>query len=202
MSDRTIYRDIRDLSISGIPVEGEAGVGYRIDRHFDLTPLMFAYEEVEALVAGLRMVETFAGPGLNRAAKSALSKIALALPPERREDVERPRLFAPSFLANEAVGSRIDTLREAITNRKKLQVTYTSEESQSSSRVLRPLALYFWGANWTLAAWCELRNDFRNFRLDRIETISSLAASFEHEDGKSLDDFLLAMRAGSGKRAR
>src|SRR5438309_460414 len=98
VSERTIYRDVRDLSLSGIPIEGEAGVGYRVHPSFELTPLMFTTEEIEAVVAGLRMVGTFTGPELRRAADSALNKVALALPDERKKDIERPRLFAPAIV--------------------------------------------------------------------------------------------------------
>ena len=92
ISQRTVYRDIRDLSLSGVPVQGEAGVGYRIDRAYDLTPLMFTPDEVEAVVVGLRMAEAFAGPSLKAAAHMALDKVALALPQQRREEIEHSQL--------------------------------------------------------------------------------------------------------------
>src|SRR6516225_7125075 len=92
-SQRTIYRDIRDLSISGVPVQGEAGVGYRIDRSYDLTPLMFTPEEVEAVVVGIRMVQAFGGNQLRAASRSALEKVALALPQHRREETEHQNLY-------------------------------------------------------------------------------------------------------------
>src|SRR5580658_7583722 len=102
VSERTVYRDIRDLSISGIPVEGEAGVGYRLRPGFDLPPIMFTLDEVEALVAGARVIETWGGPALGGHARSAISKIALALPAARREEIERTRLFAPGSSCPEA----------------------------------------------------------------------------------------------------
>jgi biotin operon repressor len=97
ISERTVYRDIRDLCLSGVPVEGEAGVGYRLSKGFDLPPIMFSLDEVEAMVTGARMVEAWGGPVLATHARSALSKIALALPPARREEIARSRLFAPGF---------------------------------------------------------------------------------------------------------
>lgn len=195
VSERTVYRDISDLSTSGVPIKGEAGVGYKIDRSFELTPLMFDGNEVEAVIAGLRMAETFAGPTLRRAAQSALNKVILALPPERRGDVDKPRLFAPSLRIDPLVGIRIDFIRDAIAGRQKVAVTYLDEREQSSERVVRPLALYFWGSTWTLAGWCELRVAFRNFRLDRIDHLSVLSDRFEDEQGKTLPDFVSAMRA-------
>src|SRR5208283_4692215 len=95
VSERTIYRDVRDLSLSGIPVIGEAGVGYCVDRSFELTALMFTREEVEAVVVGLRMVQAFGGPKLRAAAVPALDKVILALPKSRRAEVDRPQIYAP-----------------------------------------------------------------------------------------------------------
>ena len=111
ISQRTVYRDIRDLSLSGVPVQGEAGVGYRIDRSYDLTPLMFTRDEVEAVVVGLRMAEAFAGPSLRSAARMALDKVALALPQHRRLEIEEPQLFAPTFHLDPALGERVEMVR-------------------------------------------------------------------------------------------
>jgi predicted DNA-binding transcriptional regulator YafY len=196
-SERTVYRDIRDLTLSGVPVRGEAGVGYQIDRHYDLTPLMFTRDEVEAVVVGIRMMRAFGTPRLQAAAESALNKVALALPRERREEIELPALFAVS--ARKAASSEsIELLRGAIAESRKVRVTYRDEKEQETVRVLRPLGLYFWGAVWTLAAWCEARRDFRNFRLDRIAASEVLAETFAIEAGKGLEDFLKAMRARRG----
>lgn len=195
VSQRTIYRDIRDLSVSGVPVAGEAGVGYRVDRNFDLAPLMFTSDEVEAIVAGLRMTEAFAGPSLRLASRSALSKVVLALPKERQPEVERSRLFAPGFHLDPRAGERVDIIRAAIVAHRKLEIAYEDSTMRKSQRVLRPVALYFWGAAWTLAAWCECREDFRSFRLDRIQRISVSNETFAEEPGKSLSDFLTKVGA-------
>ncbi len=195
VSARTIYRDIRDLSLSGVPVEGEAGVGYRIDRAYDLTPLMFTPDEVEAVVVGLRMAEAFAGPSLRSAARMALDKVALALPQQRRAEIEQPQLFAPTFHINPALGERVEVVRQSIAARRKLDVSYRDKKEQESRRVLRPLGLYFWGTGWSLAAWCESRKDFRSFWLHKMSSCVSLDTTFEVEPGKSLEDFLRSVRA-------
>lgn len=127
VSERTIYRDVRDLSLSGIPIEGEAGVGYRVHPSFELTPLMFTTQEIEAVVAGLRMVEVFTSPELHKAAQSALNKVALALPEERKKDLERPRLFTSSISRNDEQGKRLDQIRYAIDEYRKLQIVYQDE---------------------------------------------------------------------------
>ena len=195
VSQRTVYRDIRDLSLSGVPVQGEAGVGYRIDRAYDLTPLMFTSDEVEAVVVGLRMAEAFAGPSLRSAARMALDKVALALPQQRRVEIEQPQLYAPTFHLDPALGERVEMVRRAIAGRSKLKVCYCDKKGQESRRVLRPLGLYFWGTGWSLAAWCESRKDFRSFWLHKMSSCVALEATFETEPEKSLAEFLKSVGA-------
>lgn len=195
VSERTVYRDIRDLSLSGVPVEGEAGVGYRLSKGFDLPPIMFTLDEVEAMVTGARMVESWGGPTLAAHARSALSKIALALPPARREEIARSRLFAPGFHIRPEAAASLEIVRQAILQRRKVRAEYVDASERRSLRTVRPLAVYFWGTTWTLAAWCESRNDFRNFRLDRMGAVEMLPESFEETDGRTLEDFVKAMRS-------
>lgn len=189
VSERTVYRDVRDLSLSGVPIEGEAGVGYALRRDFDMPPLMFDYDEIEALTAGARMVQAWSSPELAKAAQSALDKIAAALPAEKRIVMDRTRLYAPAFHVDAEVGKVLDLLREAIVEHRRLVFGYGDESGHASERKVRPLGLYFWGQRWTLAAWCELREDFRNFRLDRMAH-AAIGNRFPDEPGKRLDDFL------------
>lgn len=196
VSERTIYRDIRDLSLSGVPVEGEAGVGYRLRAGFDLPPLMFSYAEIEALVTGARLVERWGSPELRQASALALAKITAVLPEARRAEIERTRLYALRFDDDDAVsGAMLDTLRHAISAREVLQLEYRDEAERSSRRCVWPLGLYFWGPSWTLAAWCELREDWRNFRVDRVVSATSADRIYEDVDGRRLADFIRAMRA-------
>ena len=194
VSERTVYRDVRDLSLSGVPIEGEAGVGYALRRDFDLPPLMFDFQEVEALTAGARMVQAWSSPTLAKAAQSALDKIAAALPTDKRIAMDRTRLYAPSFHVDRETGKVLDVMREAIVDGRRLSFQYQDEAGKPSERKVRPLGLYFWGQRWTLAAWCEMREDFRNFRLDRAAHVT-IGNRFPDEPGKRLDDFLRAMRA-------
>jgi len=190
VSERTVYRDIRDLMLSGVPIEGEAGVGYALRRGFDLPPLMFDRDELEALVVGARFVQAWGGVVLSEAARRALAKIEAVLPADRRRDLRRSRVFALDFSVPRQIAATMDTTREAINRHRVLRFDYRREDSTDSSREVRPLALYFWGPVWTLAAWCELREDFRNFRVDRISNPQVLERAFTEEPGKSLDDFL------------
>ena len=179
VSERTIYRDIQDLGRSGVPIEGEAGVGY-ILRGFDVPPLMFTREEIEALVVGARMVEAWTTERLAAAARLALQKIEAALPERLRAELDKPRM--------------IERIRLAIAESHRLEFDYRREDGKASRRAVQPLGLYFWGNVWTLAAWCELRSDFRSFRLDRISGIAA-GAPFERKPGRTLEDFLAVVRA-------
>jgi predicted DNA-binding transcriptional regulator YafY len=192
VSPRTIYRDIRDLSLSGVPIEGEPGVGYRLSRGFDVPPIMFTFDEIEALVAGLRMVESWGGPSLALASRSALTKITLALPEARRASVEGTKLFAPNLRSDTETGRTLDTVRQSIHEQRRLSFRYLDAAGCGTDRVVRPLGLYYWGTAWTLASWCESRKDFRNFRLDRMRDLA-ITGSFPFVSGQALDDFLRAM---------
>ena len=193
VSERTIYRDVADLLASGIPVEGEAGVGYRLHPDFDLPPLMFNRNEIEALVIGARMVESWGGPGLAQGARSALSKIATALPKDKRATLESSRLFSPGFFISPQRNAQMDALRSAIDAHRYVEMEYRDMGGKDSRRRVRSLGLFFWGDAWTLGAWCELRKDFRNFRLDRIGSCAVLNEQFPDESGKRLADYLRAM---------
>lgn len=194
VSERTIYRDIADLSASGVPIDGEAGVGYRIRAGFDLPPLMFTFDELDALVIGARFVESWGGPALASGARSALAKIAAALPNDKRIALERSRLFAPGFFIDPKPGERLDALRHAIVERRFTDLDYKDSGGQATQRRVRPLGLYFWGDAWTLGAWCELRRGFRNFRLDRIEAVNVADAPYPDEAGKRLEDYVRKMQ--------
>jgi predicted DNA-binding transcriptional regulator YafY len=195
VSERTVYRDIRDLTLSGVPIEGEAGVGYILHRGFDIPPLMFDRDEIEALVLGARMVQAWGGVQLAASAREALVKIEAALPADLKREIDRSRLFALDLKVGAELQAALDPLRQAINEQRKLTCAYQRENGDASRRVLQPLGLYFWGAIWTLAAWCELRQDFRNFRVDRMSEIRLLEENFATLPGRTLQDFLRKMRA-------
>ena len=178
-----------------MPVEGEAGVGYRLSKGFDLPPIMFTFDEVEALVAGARMIEAWGGPALAASGRSAIAKIALALPPERRESVQGTRLFAPGFNVDPAVAAMLELVRQAIVRRRKMRIVYERlQGGDAVGRLVHPFGLYFWGAKWTLTGWCELRQDYRTFRLDQIRGAEITDAEFREEPGRSLEEFLAKIR--------
>jgi predicted DNA-binding transcriptional regulator YafY len=193
VSERTVYRDIRDLVISGVPIDGEAGVGYVLRRGFDLPPLMFTEAEIEALVLGVRVVSSWSDPGLARAAGDALARVEAALPERLRTRLGDIRLYAPGFHVSPTIVSRLGELRAALDTHHKVWLHYRDEKDDESERSVRPLGLFFWGTKWTLTAWCELRTDFRAFRLDRIIGFNTLDEVFEDEPGRTLDDYFASM---------
>ena len=197
VSARTIYRDVADLCATGVPVDGEAGVGYRIRAGFELPPLMFTHDEIDALVMGARFVESWAGPGLAGGARSALAKIAAALPADKRVALERSPLYAPGFFIDPKPGRRLEALRHAVTERRFADLDYQDGGGKLTNRRVRPFGIFFWGDTWTLGAWCELRNDFRNFRLDRIEALAVSDARYPDEPGRRLEDYIRKMQSGA-----
>lgn len=195
VSERTIYRDIVDLQGSGVPVEGEAGVGYIMRDGYDLPPLMFTRDEISALVAGARMMRAWGGISMARAAEEALVKIGAVLPDAKRSTVEATAIYAPSFEFAEAQRETLDVLDKAIDAKLRLAMDYSDVNGSATTRTVRPLGLYFWGKVWTLLGWCELRDDFRGFRVDRIVSTQSDGTRFKPERGKQLVDFYRKMEA-------
>ena len=195
VSERTIYRDIRDLSLSGVPVEGEAGIGYRLGKHFDVPPLMFSAHEVEALIAGIRLLSTWSGDALAGAAASAQEKLIAALSPERRHTAETTRIFAPDFGLRDEERATFDLMHAAMQQRRVLHLDYADQHGRRTQRDVQPLGLFFWGEVWLLAAWCEQRDDYRCFRLDRCRRVETLERLFSERADRSLNDFLRLMQA-------
>jgi predicted DNA-binding transcriptional regulator YafY len=190
VSERTIYRDIRDLTLSGTPIDGEAGVGYRMRPGYDLPPLMFDRDEIQALVLGARIVHQFGDQALARASDSILAKVAAIVPTDLAPLVGDTPLFVPSIVRAGPTADALTHAREALIARRKLELRYATADGAATQRTVRPLGIFFWGRTWTLAAWCELRQDFRNFRLDRVAASTMLDETFAEEAGKALRDML------------
>ena len=195
VSLRTVYRDVADLQLSGVPIEGEAGVGYVLRKGSDIPPLMFSADELESLVVGTRFVRAFAGARLAENVKTALLKIEAVLPPELRERAAHTRIFAPVWRdqhQSEFAGL-IDRLHAAIVARQVLRLDYSDEHGSASAREIEPLCLSFWGGAWTLGAWCRLRGDFRNFRPDRIVGSAATGECFDDVAERNLASYLRAV---------
>ena len=176
------------LLLQGVPIEGEAGVGYRMQAGFDLPPLMFSKDEAQALVAAVRVALDRLDAGLAAQSESALSKIMAVLPAQARAAAESLAVFAPPVAMDSATRAHLQTVREATEARCKLRLHYRDLKDRQTQRTVRPLGCIFWGAVWTLAAWCETRDGFRSFRVDRITALEVLDECFAAEPGKSLAD--------------
>jgi predicted DNA-binding transcriptional regulator YafY len=193
VSERTVYRDVADLQHQGVPIEGEAGVGYRLGQGFDLPPLMFTEDEARALVASVRMAQVWQDPALAQASQVALGKILSVLPAAARTAAQSMTIYAPPIGLEPTVQATLHILREAAQDRRKVQVHYRDANDQITQRTLRPLGCFYWGKVWTLAAWCETRKGFRSFRLDRVQQVQRIedkAGLFKNEAGKTLADYL------------
>ena len=189
VSERTIYRDVADLQHQGVPIEGEAGVGYRLGPGFDLPPLMFTQDEAKALVAAVRLAQAWLDPALARETETAMGKILSILPAGVRAGAEALALYAPLASMGPQTAhtlAALQTAREAVQSRHKLQIDYQDGTDAASHRTVRPLGCFFWGKVWTLAAWCEMRQDFRSFRIDRMAGLVVLEARFQDEPDKTL----------------
>ncbi len=193
VSERTIYRDVADLVACGVPIDGEAGVGYILRSGFELPPLMFTRDELAALTLGARFVRAWGGARLAVAAEEALVKIDAVLPDAEKRAIAETSLFAMGFGMADSARAVIDRLDLAIRERRLTLIRYESLDDETTERVVRPLGLYHWGKAWTLAAWCEMRGDFRNFRADRIVSIGDVGGTFRPEPGRTLKDFLARM---------
>jgi len=192
VSERTIYRDIQDLACSGVPIDGEAGVGYILRKSYDLPPLMFNKEELAALTLGAQLVNSCTDSKLAAAATQALGKINIVLPNALKTSSQEPYMFSPFSRISNHVADTLANLRQSIEQRYKIEFDYCRADKQKSNRTVRPLGLFFWGEVWTLAAWCELRTEFRSFRLDRMSKIE-IKEEYTLTPGYTLSDYFSAM---------
>ena len=189
VSERTVYRDMAELMANRLPIEGEAGMGYVMRPGCDLPPLMFTAEEVVALVGGARLIRAWGGTEMRQAAGAALDKIAAVLPDPAaaRAGSVHIHAFRPDGL-DPALTGLIDRIEAAAEARVRLTFAYRDKDGAGTRRTVRPLGLWFWGQVWTLVAWCELREGFRMFRVDRMAEVAE-GAPFPEEPDRSLEAF-------------
>lgn len=193
VSVRTIYRDIAHLQGSGLPIEGEAGIGYLLRPGFDLPSLTFTFDQVDALAIGLSFVESTGDPALAEATREVRAKIQASLPqPESRKLSDAP-YFA--FRRGERASPFAKLLRIAIRQKAIMQMSYADGEGKQSERRVRPLAVWSFTDGWMFAAWCELRADFRTFRFDRIIELELTGDRFEDDDAQGLRAYIKGQHA-------
>ncbi|GAA3929910.1 YafY family protein [Litoribacillus peritrichatus] len=195
VSVRTVYRDIQALTLSGIPIEGEAGIGYLLQSGFEIPPLMFSNDELQSLLVGIRMVKAFTDPELSKAAQLAEDKIMSVLPDPLKRYAETQPYCIPVVDRDNEIRETHLLLRKACERQQKLVIEYADGQQQKSTRIIWPLRLVGWGDRWTLLAWCELRDDYRNFRFDRINHLVVTDTTFETTETINWEHYITRLEA-------
>ena len=190
VSVRTIYRDIDDLRAAGADIHGEAGTGYLLADKAQLAPLTFNEHEIMAVLAGIEMVGAFTDDKLDAFAQSAKQKILSVLSDRAKAQAETQLYFVPKIEGYNSRDNAHSALREAILCKAKIRITYTSVKGETSKRVIWPLGLVAWFGKWTLVAWCETREDYRNFRVDLIENFVETEEVFAETPERNFRHFL------------
>lgn len=188
ISVRTVYRDIAHLQASGLPIEGEAGVGYILRPGFDLPSMTFTFEQLDALAVGLSFVEVAGDTSLSHAAQEVRAKLQASLPEPDKRKLENAPLFASRRQGR--APPMLKSVRGAIRDARILCLRYADAEGKQSERRVRPLAIWAFTDGWLFAGWCELRRDFRAFRLDRIAALEETDEHFVDVPGKNLQAYL------------
>ena len=188
VSVRTVWRDMKTLAASGLPIEGERGLGYILGAPITLPPVALGKEELEALRLGITLVSSAQDPATARAAKSLAAKIAAVAPGGTEETGSESFVFATPEAARAA--PHLGTLRRALRDRLMLILQYRDEAGTVTDRRIRPLHLEYWGHAWILTAWCELAQDFRVFRVDLVISLHPDGTAFVPEPGKTAEDFI------------
>jgi predicted DNA-binding transcriptional regulator YafY len=184
VTPRTIYRDIATLQARRIPIEGEPGLGYFLRKGFDLPPLMFTIEEIEAISIGAHLVHRIRDPKLQEAAESVLSKLQSTVPSDLRSGLASPRFYVSEGETVRPDGIELLDVRNAIRACRKIEITYVDEQQQRSERIIWPIATVYYVDVTLIAAWCEVREDYRHFRADRIVQSNLLEDRFATESSR------------------
>lgn len=194
ISERTIYRDIQTLLDTGFPIEGEAGVGYRLKPGYEIAPIMFTPEELLAVQLGLKMVQGWSDKGLAISAEQAKVKIEAVIPEQLKEQSTHDSLLVSKYYLKSEAADYSLKVRQAIQNNQHIAIEYKRADGEISQRELAPLGLVYWGQKWTLIAWCMLRQDYREFRLDRILQLSIVAEQEAIGTEISLERYLAKLK--------
>jgi predicted DNA-binding transcriptional regulator YafY len=197
VSLRTLYRDIADLIVDGVPIRGEAGIGYVLGEGYDVPPLMFNADELEAVMLGLRWVERRGDQDLSRAAQDTIAKIGAVLPQALKPFLFDSGLLAPPVFFKTVDAVDVAALRQAVREQRKVSIIYRDEQGKDTTRVIWPIGISYFDAQRLVIGWCELRNDFRSFRTDRLMEAQVLSEKYQ-ERRKALLKRWFALRAAEG----
>lgn len=194
VTTRTIYRDIATLQARRIPIEGEPGLGYLLRKGFDLPPLMFTMEEIEAITVGANLVHRIRDPKLQEAAESVLNKLQHAVPKDLRSYLVSPRFYVSEGDTVRPEGIELLDVRNAIRTCRKIAITYIDEQQRRSRRTIWPIATVYYVDVTLIAAWCELRGDYRHFRANRIVQSEVLEERYAADSSPMMVEWM-AMRS-------
>ena len=192
VSLRTLYRDIATLQAQGADIEGEPGMGYILKPGFLLPPLMFSEDEIEALVLGSRWVASRTDSDLSRAAANVLAKIAAVLPDDLKPKLESSNLLVPPSFSDVKDAIDLSLVRKAIRNEHIVEIGYVDAAGVGTERRIWPFALGFYDRVRVIAAWCEMRGDFRNFRTDRIQRMEPQGKRYPRRKAELLKAWRIA----------
>ncbi len=194
VTPRTVYRDIASLQGSRVPIEGAAGIGYVLRRGYELPPLMFTEEEAEAITVGLRLLRRTGDRGLAAAARSVAAKLASVVPDGVRAQLADAPFHVSARGAPSATAIDFSGIRAAIRTARKLRLDYVDANGATTSRIVRPIAVEYYVEATLLCAWCELRDDYRHFRADRITAAAVLEESFAADAHRLIQGWLALIR--------
>ena len=189
VTPRTIYRDIATLQARRVPIDGAAGVGYVLRKSFDLPPLMFTADEVEAIAIGARLVRRLRDAKLQEAADSVFSKLTVVLPEALRRQLTSTSFYVSPGDTVEPRGVDLADVRAAIRDSRKLHISYADEQGRRTNRTVWPIAMAYYVDVTLVGAWCELRNGYRNFRVERIQSSKVLDEHFDQDNGRLLREW-------------
>jgi predicted DNA-binding transcriptional regulator YafY len=197
VTPRTVYRDIATLQARRVPIEGAAGVGYVLRKGFDLPPLMFTIDEVEAIAIGARMLKRVKDPALQHAADSVLAKVSVVVPEGLKPHIADAHVYVSPGMAADADGADLAEIRAAIRDSRKLYITYGDRSGRRTHRVIWPIAMAYYVDATLVGAWCELRSDYRSFRIERIHSSKVLHERFDQQGGKLFREWSALPKHGS-----
>jgi predicted DNA-binding transcriptional regulator YafY len=184
VTPRTVYRDVATLQARRVPIEGEPGVGYVLRKGFDLPPLNFTIDEVEAIAVGARLVRRLKDAKLQQAADAVLAKVTVVVPERLRPHIAETPIYVSPGMTPAAEGADLAEIRAAIRESAKLYISYVDERGRRTNRTIWPIAMAYYVDVTLVGAWCELRADYRNFRVERIRSSKVLDEHFDQDNGR------------------
>jgi predicted DNA-binding transcriptional regulator YafY len=184
VTPRTVYRDVATLQARRVPIEGEPGVGYVLRKGFDLPPLNFTIDEVEAIAVGARLVRRLKDAKLQQAADAVLAKVTVVVPERLRPHIAETPIYVSPGMTPAAEGADLAEIRAAIRDSAKLYISYVDERGRRTNRTIWPIAMAYYVDVTLVGAWCELRADYRNFRVERIRSSKVLDEHFDQDNGR------------------